>query len=206
MSKETLSKRGRPVNATLRSRKTQAILDAARCCFRRHGFHAATTASIAAEARISAGSLYQYFESKDDLIVAIVEEDLRNDLHAVSMIAGAKDFWSGIAEAISSFVSADIQPEKMRLWLEINAEATRNEVVREVVQRYESSLSRAFARVIESAQARNEIRADISPSHCATLLISLLDGLFSRAATGSLPQSDFLSRLPDQLRTLLAPQ
>jgi TetR/AcrR family transcriptional repressor of uid operon len=199
-------RRGRPVDAGLRSRKTQLILDAARSCFARHGFHAATTASIAAEAKISAGSLYQYFSSKDDLIVAMVEENLRKDLNLVAKIAGAENFWAGLYEVMSIFVVDEFHPDKMHLWLEINAEATRNDVVRDVVQQYARSLSSALSRVIESAQIRGEVRSDVSASHCATLLTSLFEGVFVHAATASSPRTDMVMALPDLLRTLLAPQ
>ncbi len=206
MDTQVSPRRGRPVDAGLRSRKTQLILDAARVCFARYGFHAATTASIAAEAKISAGSLYQYFSSKDDLIVAMVEEDLRNDLHLLAKIAGAENFWAGLSDVLSSFIVDEFHPEKMRLWLEINAEATRNDFVRDVVHQYERSLSSALCRVIESAQLRGEVRPDVSASNCATLLTSLFDGLFVRASTGILPRADLVTALPDVLRTLLAPQ
>lgn len=206
MDTQTSPRRGRPVDAGLRSRKTQLILDAARGCFARHGFHAATTASIAAEAKISAGSLYQYFSSKDDLIVAMVEEDLRKDLHLVARIAGAENFWAGLSDAMSAFVVNEFHPEKMHLWLEIHAEAARNDVVREVVQQYGRSLSSALSRVIESAQLRGEVRSDVSASHCATLLTSLFEGLFVRAATAPPLHADLMTALPDLLRTLLAPQ
>lgn len=39
------------------------ILDAAQRCFIAHGFHAASVSGIAAEAGISQGLMYRYFES-----------------------------------------------------------------------------------------------------------------------------------------------
>ncbi|OYQ37815.1 hypothetical protein CHU95_00450 [Niveispirillum lacus] len=60
------------MDAAARQARTDHILAAARRCFARHGFHGAGTADICRDAGISPASLYQYFASKDDLILAIV--------------------------------------------------------------------------------------------------------------------------------------
>ena len=52
------------------------ILHAAQCCFIEHGFHAASMASIAATAEMSAGLIYRYFASKNEIIVAIIDRQL----------------------------------------------------------------------------------------------------------------------------------
>ncbi|STG54749.1 transcriptional repressor [Escherichia coli] len=46
------------------------IINAARRCFRRCGFHAASMSQIASEAQLSVGQIYRYFANKD----AIIEE------------------------------------------------------------------------------------------------------------------------------------
>lgn len=52
------------------------ILCAAHQCFVDRGFHAAGMASIAETAGISAGLIYRYFESKNAIILAIIERHL----------------------------------------------------------------------------------------------------------------------------------
>lgn len=52
------------------------ILDAARACFSRKGFHAASMLDLQAEAGVSAGALYVYFPSKREIVLAIAEENL----------------------------------------------------------------------------------------------------------------------------------
>ncbi|NOZ29176.1 MAG: TetR/AcrR family transcriptional regulator [Chloroflexi bacterium] len=54
-------------------RRTAQILDAAARVFARKGFHRATTREIAAEAGVSEGTLYNYFENKQALLVAMLE-------------------------------------------------------------------------------------------------------------------------------------
>src|SRR3546814_14379418 len=54
-------------------KRRDQVLDAAEACFRREGFHAASVNRIAAEAGMSVGHLYRYFDSKDDIILALCE-------------------------------------------------------------------------------------------------------------------------------------
>jgi len=57
-----------------RDRRRRQILDAAMACFDRHGLHATTTDEIVAEAGLSAGAIYRYFDSKDAIIEAVAAE------------------------------------------------------------------------------------------------------------------------------------
>jgi len=62
---------------TKSTRKSEAtctrILDVALELFRREGFEQTTMRAIAAEARVSLGSAYYYFESKEDMVMAFYE-------------------------------------------------------------------------------------------------------------------------------------
>lgn len=53
--------------------KRRRIVEAATKLFQKDGFEATTTAAIASEAGIGAGTLYLYVDSKDDLLVDVFE-------------------------------------------------------------------------------------------------------------------------------------
>lgn len=55
------------------NRKREHILDAALRVFAEKGYHAATMQEISKEAGIAKGSVYSYFESKEQLLVSIFE-------------------------------------------------------------------------------------------------------------------------------------
>src|ERR1700689_3735439 len=59
-----------------RDARREQILAAARRCFLRDGFHATSMQDLFAESGLSAGAVYSYFAGKDDVIVAIAEENL----------------------------------------------------------------------------------------------------------------------------------
>jgi AcrR family transcriptional regulator len=63
---------GRPARRRLPRKQREAqILDAATRVFASKGFRAATTKEIAAEAGVSEGTIYNYFDSKYDLLIAM---------------------------------------------------------------------------------------------------------------------------------------
>ena len=65
-----------PVSQRYRDSRRRHVIDAARRCFARTGFHATSMQDIFVESGLSAGAVYGYFAGKDELICAIIEEVL----------------------------------------------------------------------------------------------------------------------------------
>ena len=65
----------------LRSTGTQ-ILDAALVCFAKRGFHQASMHDISAEAGISVGLIYRYFQNKDAVISAMADRH-KKQIHEI---------------------------------------------------------------------------------------------------------------------------
>ena len=57
------------------SARREHILDAAEACFTRNGFHRTTMQDLAREAAMSPGNFYRYFESKEALVLGLVERE-----------------------------------------------------------------------------------------------------------------------------------
>lgn len=53
--------------------RREQILTAAQKCFARKGFHASSMNDVFAEAGLSAGAVYSYFKSKDEIIAAMAD-------------------------------------------------------------------------------------------------------------------------------------
>src|SRR5262245_13175314 len=64
------------VSSEHRAAQRQRILDAARRCFMREGFHATSMQDILKEAKLSAGGVYLYFKSKEEIVEAIAIDTL----------------------------------------------------------------------------------------------------------------------------------
>lgn len=70
---QTTIERPQGVEDALDSAKRRQVLDGARQVFLAHGFDAASMGEIAKAAGVSKGTLYVYFESKEELFAALVK-------------------------------------------------------------------------------------------------------------------------------------
>ncbi len=180
-------------------------MDGARACFCKHGFHAAGTAEIAAAAGVSVANLYQYFPSKDDLVVAIAEEDLTADLALIASVKAAVSMEAAMAVAVEAIKNEASDPSASRLRIEVTTEAARNVAVAEVVHRAERLQREALAAFIKQCQLRGEVRADLDPMVGAFALLCLIDGAFARVATGVLSAKSAADELLGSIQALLRP-
>lgn len=111
------------------------VLDAAEQCFRAEGFHGASMARIAAAADMSVGHIYQYFESKEAIIIALCE---RRFSGFEELLLAAEHDTPAQASFVDAWVAQFawwIDPVRAPLTLEIMAEAGRNPKVAQVVER-----------------------------------------------------------------------
>ncbi len=65
------------VTAETREATRQAILDSARTLFRSQGFDSTTTRDIALQAKIATGTLFNYFPTKEAIVMQMVEEGMQ---------------------------------------------------------------------------------------------------------------------------------
>lgn len=189
---------GRPANPEARAQRREQILAGARACFLRKGFHAASTAEISAEAGVSVANLYQYFATKEELVQALVEEDLHSDLALLQMVDQAPTLAEGLERTTDLVISDPDMQDYGRLRLEMLAEAARNPAIAEIVRRADDRMVAALARLIERRQANGEVDPAIAPTTTARLLISFFDGLAGRLAFG-VSDPEELARAADRI-------
>jgi TetR/AcrR family transcriptional repressor of uid operon len=206
MMSPTPQTRGRPVDPAARAARRRQILDAARACFAARGFHAASTADISAAAGVSVANMYQYFPSKDDLVVAMAEDDLAADLLAIDALAAVEDFHGGLRDAITGIAAEARDPAASRLRIEIVAEAARNPRVAAVLAACDAAVRRRLERTVRDAQDRGDITRDIPAAAIVSVMLNLADGLFGRFASG-MPDADAdMAAIADVLDRLLRPR
>lgn len=176
------AQQGRPANPEARARRRGQIIAGARACFLRKGFHAATTAEISAEAGVSVANLYQYFPAKDDLVKALIEEDLAEDLALIGVADASANLREGFAR-VAQLVAGDAAfMEHSRLKLEIIAEAARNPEIAAVVETADTRMLEALVKLLVRRQQAGEVRAEVDPATAAKLIIAVYDGLYARMA------------------------
>ena len=110
----------------------ERIINAARKLFGSRGFHATTTAELASEANVSMGQIYRLFASKDEVVLAIVEEDTRTRVATMHAIFDSVERDERtISEAIQAITEASLLNADGGLLFEILAESYRNPTVAE---------------------------------------------------------------------------
>lgn len=103
-------------------RRRQQILSAARACFARKGFHETSMQDVFREAELSAGAVYRYFRSKDELIQAIAFE-VMGQLGGLMDEVIAKPPLPPIEEVVAAFADriTKIYPNQIQFQLALQA-------------------------------------------------------------------------------------
>ncbi|MFG2005427.1 TetR/AcrR family transcriptional regulator [Spirillospora sp. NPDC048911] len=89
-----------------RARQLRTLLDAARSLVAEEGIEALSLAALARRVGLSRPSLYEYFRSKDDLVAAIVEDELPRWASLVDQaLAGPPD----LAAKVEAYVRVQLE-------------------------------------------------------------------------------------------------
>lgn len=73
-----------------RSQRRMAILSSARNAFIKHGLGTTSMDRIAKEAELAKGTLYLYFQSKDELLMGLIATDLEHLIQRLSVVASTQ--------------------------------------------------------------------------------------------------------------------
>jgi len=156
-----------------RARTRERLLAAARVIFERDGFHAARLADVAAEAQVSTGTFYNYYDSKAELfrdLMAVVIEDLVE--HSGDRVETA-DPIAGIASSNRAYVRGYRRNARlMSLLLQIAEQDNElHERQLAIRKRFEDRLSRAIRRW----QRDGLVFGDLNPVYTANALAYMVD-------------------------------
>ncbi len=108
----TGTRRRRAVSDEDKSQRRDEIMAAAKEVFAREGFHATTIADIAKQAGLAYGSVYWYFDSKDELFHAMMaaeETALRNHLAAALAVPRVRAEDDGQEPTLRAFLQRAVQ-------------------------------------------------------------------------------------------------
>jgi AcrR family transcriptional regulator len=161
-------------------KRREEILDAAISCFSREGFHRATMAEIVKESGVSPGAIYNYFESKEEIIEAIAEERREVEEALVAEATQAGTVVEALRRLRDGFFGDLKTPKerlRRRLSIQLWAEAQRNpRILRLVRGSFEGPL-RMLSGVISEAQRRGEISGKVDAEATGRFLIAAFYGL-----------------------------
>ena len=165
-----------PHTDSVPDRRSQ-ILDAALVCFAKRGFHQTSMHDVSAEAGISVGLIYRYFENKEAVISAMAD---RHKKEISDMLQRARQAPT-LLESLEILFTAHCCEEATRLVsafvVDLYAEASRNpsvaDLVRDVLQ---TAMSGVTELISKAPEAKNGTRG-LSPNEMAELIFAVARGM-----------------------------
>lgn len=157
-------------------RKNQ-ILDAAMDTFSKVGFHKARMSDIAAKSGLSKGSIYWYFENKNDLIINLLARVFEPELHDLRALINSTD---PVRERLFAYAdrSAD-DMIKMLKWTplvyDFIALAFRQDSIKQSIMKYYQQNMDILETIIQQGLDSGELVAD-NARDAAIAMGAILEG------------------------------
>src|SRR5215831_1131299 len=156
------------------------ILDAALICFAKRGFHQASMHDISAEAGISVGLIYRYFENKEAVISAMADRH-KAEIHGVLERARQASSLLESLEILFTPHCCENSPKVQSAFVvDLYAEASRNpqvaDLVRDVLQTAMDGVTDLIARSPEV----KETTPGLTPKELSELIFAVARGMLMR--------------------------
>lgn len=165
----------------------QHLLDAAWRVVAREGVEATTTRAILDEADMSAGALYTYFESKDELLRALAEEKINE---ALTLTAAQGDPLEGESGLLLRFgVRLLVEPDQIPALTVFRGRMSADPLVNASIRKINQAMVDRFAPLLEAAQKAQEFADDIDAEAFVELVDLVVDGLNRRHVTDTFATS-----------------
>jgi AcrR family transcriptional regulator len=153
------------------------LIEAAWRCAARSGFRDLTVDDVCAEASVSKGAFYGYFEQKDDLLIALLDDDAEALDRKLAQIPKAA---RGSVERLTRFTRVVLQhgsdPGRVQVRADLWADLLTVEPVRERVAATTDRRRLLVRGWIEDGVANGEL-SEIPANALASILLALADGL-----------------------------
>ena len=192
----------------MRARRSE-ILEAATVVFSEKGFHAATLDDVAVKAGVSKGSIYNHFDSKEDVIDGLSEKWQAVDDEVFDRAEGKKRSVDGLSYVMRTTIERMLRAEfddSVRLGLFLWAEVLVNPAVEKSQLALVGEWRRRVHALVVAGQEAGEIGLEHDAWAITTLLGSLLYGLYLGEAWGIRTKRASLERLVDSFLRGLSPE
>lgn len=162
--------------------RTRRILEAASRLFRTQGYDAVRIEDIAAAAEVSAGTCYNYFSTKGDLLLAIVSMEVEEVLEAGRAVVidpppDVEDALTGLIRLYYDHSLMYLSKEMWRKAMAISIEAPGTPFSRHYT-RLDAMLAAQVCDLLSELARRALTRAEVDPLTLGTVVFQSLNQLF----------------------------
>jgi AcrR family transcriptional regulator len=173
------------VSQEYRDARRSEILEAAGRHFAENGFHSTSMQDFFEASGLSAGLVYRYFRSKEELITALAGGALQL-LHASVEEAIAAGERPGTEEVVARLLRTidelDARERIARVAVQVWGEALVNPAVGSAFGVEIARLQAALERLVAAAQAAGQLDRDLEPAYAARALYAILPGFLLQRA------------------------
>jgi len=157
-------------------RKTQ-ILNAAESVFTKKGFDEARMDDIAEKTGLSKGTLYLYFKSKDDLIIAILDRIFKREFRQLENLKESETSSSDAIWKLTDLVTKDIIDilRLIPILYGFLALAFRNKYVQRALKEYENRYLNILIPIIQQGIDSGEYR-QVNAGEVAIAAFAIIEG------------------------------
>nr|WP_202891964.1 TetR/AcrR family transcriptional regulator [Kribbella shirazensis] len=182
------------------------IVAAARTCVIEEGFHKTTMADVIRESGLSAGAVYGYFKSKEEIVGAIAEDALSTVDEVFEQILATEGPLTPVAALETALKHVVVIAERpggdvTRVGVQAWSEALRNPAVMATAADKYTRLRDHFEAVVRRAQADGTVDPDANPKHVAQVMFGTLPGfILQRLVIGDVTPESYAEGLRALLR------
>jgi AcrR family transcriptional regulator len=159
--------------------RRQEIVEAALQCFLEKGFPNTTMQNIYDVTKLSPGAVYNYFNSKEDIVSAAAEISQQSNDELISMATArdAHDTLCNIGQAVSSLWKQMDIAKAASLDFALYSEANRNPRIAELLRKNLEATTTQIADIVKQSQDDGVINRELDPIAIAQVLVSLINGM-----------------------------
>jgi AcrR family transcriptional regulator len=165
--------------ADSKDRTRQRLLTAAASVFRRRGYKGATVEAIADEAGYTVGAVYSNFDGKDDLLLELLDGEIRAiTKRVVAAAADADDATETLRRGAREWIAVlEDERDFYVLLIEFWTHWVRDQELRPQHAARFAGLRRALGEVIAARAQRHGLSLRVRPEEVGAAVVALADGL-----------------------------
>jgi len=161
------------------------IIQSAIECFSKNGFDRTRMDEISLLADLSKGTLYNYFDNKEDLFNAICEDSL--DLLKIQLdqlFTKSRDDLISNAELFYENFQKIQKEGSSKVFFEALSESTRNPKLKIILFKHRLKIYKVVENYLQIQSDKGFIKGDINLTYVASGMVSLFDGITAGSLLG----------------------
>lgn len=165
----------------IRARILQSAVDR----FSKNGFDRTKMDEISSSADVSKGTLYNYFNSKEDLFHALCDDSLELlKIQLDTLFTSSKNDLISNAELFYENFQKIQKEGTAKVFFEALSESTRNPKLQKILIKHRLKIVKVVENYLQHQISKGFLKVDSNPEYLASGLVSLFDGITAGSLLG----------------------